>query len=47
MFQILADGTNLLSTILPAGIRTNQWTFIGSAVLHQDVSNHVLMTVSG
>jgi hypothetical protein len=47
LFQILADGSNVLSTILPAGVPTGQWTFIGSVVLDRNASNHVQMAVSG
>jgi hypothetical protein len=47
VFNILAAETNLLSVRFPNGIPTNQWAFVGSAVLEQAVSNRVQMRVNG
>ena len=47
VFDVLAGGTNLLTVTLPAGISTNQWTFLGSVALDQALSNRVEMVVSG
>ena len=47
VFNIFAGQTNLLSTVFPSGIPTNQWAFVGSVVLDASISNHVSMTVSG
>lgn len=46
-FNISADGTNLLSVMLPGGIPTNQWAFLASVELDPSVSNRVEMVVSG
>jgi hypothetical protein len=47
VFNILASGTNVLTVTLPDGIATNQWTFLGSLILDQALSNRVEMVVSG
>jgi hypothetical protein len=47
VFSILSGGTNLLTSVLPSGIPTNQWVFLGSVVLDPALSNHVSMVVSG
>jgi hypothetical protein len=46
VFNIVAGETNLLTTMFPLGIPTNQWAFVGSVVLDPDLSNHVSMIVT-
>jgi hypothetical protein len=46
-FSFIAGGTNILAVVCPAGIPTNQWTFLGSAVLDQTLTNYLEMVVSG
>ncbi len=46
-FNVVSGGTNMLSVFCPEGIPTNQWAFLGSAMLDQTQSNHVEMIVSG
>ena len=47
VFNFLAGSTNLLSVLLPDGIATNQWAFVGSVDLNQAVSNRVQLVVDG
>lgn len=47
VFHITAADTNVLSVSLPSGLATNQWTFIGSVLLDQALSNRVEMVVNG
>jgi hypothetical protein len=47
VFNVLTENTNVLSVMLPTGISTNQWTFVGSVVLDQALSNRVQFAVNG
>jgi hypothetical protein len=47
LFDVMEDGTNLLSVLFPTGISTNQWVCIGAVELDQSVSNRVQFVVDG
>lgn len=47
VFEIVAGSTNLLSVTLPAGISTNQWTYLASVLFDAALSNRVEMIVTG
>jgi hypothetical protein len=47
VFHILTQNTNVLSVTFPAGLATNQWTFIGSVLLEPSLSNRVQLAVDG
>ena len=47
MFRLLVGGSNAWSTTFPDGLRTNQWNFINTAFLDQNLTNILEMLVNG
>ena len=47
VLNVLTDGTNSLSVAFPEGLPTNQWTFVGSVLLDQNLTNRVQLVVDG